>query len=99
MDREPAQKVDPAEEQRKKFLIEGEVWITNAGDQNHDFWKKRSHRKDEKSAQQLLQQIQNEVNAGEGLWESVRLVPQAFDQQGKPLAGIKAIVGTPRKQA
>ena len=39
MDREPAQKVDPAEEQRKKFLIEGEVWITNAGDQNHDFWK------------------------------------------------------------
>lgn len=97
MPEDKTEKVNLILEQLKPYMNEGEVFITNGADENEESWKMRIHREDERSAQQLARELQGYMLRGAGKWESVRVVNRAFDIEGKPIKGMVALVGVPKK--
>lgn len=91
---ESANNISKFEKALKPFMNEGEVWITNAFDENSEEWRHRVHTKEDKSGQQLAAELMSYGKAGK--WKSIRVIDKAFDIDGNPLNNMVALVGTPK---
>ncbi len=92
-------KVNLIVEPLKPLMAPGEVWITNAADGNSKSWQARTHRENEKSAQQFVDEVESYIAKGVSKWESIRIIGKAFDIQGNPVKGMVALVGIPKSKA
>lgn len=98
MAEDTTEKVNLGREQLKKYLNEGEVFMTNAPKKS-ELMRSRIDAdgsiksEKEESGNQLAERL-----ASYGGWESIRVLDTAFDVEGKPINGMVALVGVPKKQ-